>query len=91
MQAQPEVWATTKELPVFANDLFLITEDAVGVASLVAEALQQRGAKTAIIKSEILLSPTALSQAIMPLVGSVKGIIHLAALAVIPIDRKSVV
>lgn len=84
MQAQPEVWATTRELPVFANDLFLITEDAVGVASLVAEALQQRGAKTAIIKSEILLSPAALSQAIMPLVGSVKGIIHLAALAAIP-------
>lgn len=85
MQAQPEVWATTEECPLKADDLFLITEDKLGVAPLVAEALQQRGAKTAIINSEILLSPSGLSQVIQPLVGSVKGIIHLAALAALPI------
>lgn len=79
MQAQPEVWASSKELPLKADDLFLITQDQLGVAALVAQALQQRGAKTAIIESETLLSP-ALSQAIKPSV-AVKGIIHLAALA----------
>jgi NADP-dependent 3-hydroxy acid dehydrogenase YdfG len=84
MQAKPEVWATTEELPLKADDLFLITEDNLGVAPLVAQALQQRGAKTGLIKSEILLSPQALSQAITTLNGSVKGIIHLAALAAMP-------
>lgn len=84
MQARREVWATTEELPLLGDDLFLITEDAVGVASLVAQALQQRGAKTAIIKSEILLSPQALSQAITNKNSSVRGIIHLTALAALP-------
>jgi NAD(P)-dependent dehydrogenase (short-subunit alcohol dehydrogenase family) len=84
MQAQQEVWATTEELPLFANDFFLITEDELGVASLVAKALQQRGAKTAIIKSEILRSPQRLSQVITNKNSSVKGIIHLAGLAALP-------
>lgn len=76
MQAKREVWATTEELPLKADDLFLITEDKLGVAALVADALQQRGAKTAIIKSEI-------SPVIGNFEGKVKGIIHLAALAAI--------
>lgn len=81
MQAQAENWATRQELPLKADDLFLITEDQLGVAALVAQALQQRGAKTAIIKRD-LLSPPALSQMNTSL--TVKGIIHLAALAALP-------
>ncbi|MGB5962862.1 MAG: SDR family NAD(P)-dependent oxidoreductase [Coleofasciculaceae cyanobacterium] len=82
MQAQREVWASREELPLKTDDLFLITEDQLGVAALVAQALQQRGAKTAIIKSETLLSPPELSQINTSL--TVKGIIHLAALAALP-------
>lgn len=81
MQAQPENWETKQELLLKADDLFLITEDDLGVAALVAIALQQRGAKTAIIKSD-LLSPSALSK--INSVGSVKGIIHLAPLSALP-------
>jgi NAD(P)-dependent dehydrogenase (short-subunit alcohol dehydrogenase family) len=64
--------------------LFLITEDRLSCANWVAAALEQKGAKTAILKAATLLEPDRLATEIAQLrqqQGSVAGIVHLAALA----------
>lgn len=69
------------------TNLFVITEDQLAVASYVAEALQQRGAKTAILETTTLQSPEQLTNAIAQLRqlhGNIAGIVHLAPLATIP-------
>lgn len=66
------------------SGLFLITEDQLTVADYVSEALEQRGARTAILTISTLLEPEQLAAAIAHLRqthGPVTGIIHLAALA----------
>ncbi len=67
--------------------LFLITEDQLSVASYVAQALQQRGAVTAIISGSSLLDPEQMAREIAYArqhYGSVVGIVHLAPLASAP-------
>ena len=66
--------------------LFLITEDELSVAPYVAEALQQRGAKTAIVTNAVMQSPENLASVVAQqrqLHGSISGIVHLAPLAAI--------
>jgi len=66
--------------------LFLITEDELSVAPYVAEALQQRGVKTSLIKTSTLRSPEELASVVAQqrqLHGSISGIVHLAPLAAI--------
>ena len=66
--------------------LFVITEDQLSVAPHVANALQQRGARTAIIETAKLRSPEDLANVVAQqrqLHGSVSGIVHLAPLAAI--------
>jgi acyl transferase domain-containing protein len=68
--------------------LFLITEDKLTVAPYVSEALQQRGARTAIISSSKLLEPEQMAKEIAKLrqdYGPVTGIVHLAPLWAAPI------
>jgi NAD(P)-dependent dehydrogenase (short-subunit alcohol dehydrogenase family) len=68
--------------------LFLITEDELSVAPYIANALQQRGAYTAIIPTAILRSPEQLVSVVAQqrqTYGSVTGIIHLAPLAATPL------
>jgi hypothetical protein len=83
--------ARTEPLPsresVALNGLFLITEDQLSVAPYVAQALQQRGASTAIIGSSLLIKPEQIAREIAELrqkYGSVSGIVHLAPLAIAP-------
>ncbi len=67
--------------------LYLITEDELSVAPFVSDALQQRGARTAIIPTATLRSPQDLASAVAQQRqrhGAVSGIIHLAPLAAIP-------
>lgn len=64
--------------------LFLITEDQLSCCHHLALLLEQRGAKTAIIKEEILGYPQKLALEVKELqqkLGSVAGIVHLAGLA----------
>ncbi|MGB5592732.1 MAG: SDR family NAD(P)-dependent oxidoreductase, partial [Crocosphaera sp.] len=64
--------------------LFLITEDQLSCCHHLALLLEQRGAKTAIIKGEILGYPQKLALEVKELqqkLGSVAGIVHLAGLA----------
>ena len=66
--------------------LFLITEDQLSVAPYVCEALQQMGARTALIKTSILRSPEQLASVVAQqrqIHGPVTGIVHLAPLAAI--------
>ncbi len=72
------------EASLQSDSLFVITEDGLGVAPYVADALQQRGARTVMIKSSMLLSPQELEESITQMGGAVKGIIHLAPLVAIP-------
>lgn len=86
--------AVSEPLPVVAvqgivplTGLFVITEDQLSVAAYVADALQQRGAKTMIIETTTLQSPEQLANAIAKLRqlhGTIAGIVHLAPLAAIP-------
>ena len=83
----PIIMGEHSRAPIQTDNLFLITEDGLGVAHYVASGLQQWGARTLIIKSATLLSPQELPKAIAHfrlLHGAVKGIIHLAPLAAIP-------
>ncbi len=84
MQAMPQsLPATASIAPV---GLYLITEDALGVAALVANALQKRGANVEILSTEILQVPDSLEQAIAVARqrwGSVSAIVHLAPLKVV--------
>jgi NAD(P)-dependent dehydrogenase (short-subunit alcohol dehydrogenase family) len=84
MQAKPELLPIVEANSAWSplpNDLFLITEDQLGVASLVAEALHQKGAKTLMINCDRLRSSQAIKQLITEASGCIKGIIHLAGLA----------
>ncbi|HEY9604046.1 MAG TPA: hypothetical protein V6C85_20705, partial [Allocoleopsis sp.] len=68
------------------SGLFLITEDELSVAPYVAEALQHRGVRTAMIAASHLRSPDELAAVVAQqrqLHGSVTGIVHLAPLAAI--------
>lgn len=72
---------------VSPTGLFLITQDQLSVAPYVAQALQQRGATTAIISGSSLLDPEQMAREIAQLrqhYGSVAGIVHLAPLATAP-------
>jgi NAD(P)-dependent dehydrogenase (short-subunit alcohol dehydrogenase family) len=85
MQAVTENRCLSRDL-ISPTGLFLITEDELSVAPYVAEALQQRGAKTAIIKTATLRSPEELASVVAQqrqLHGSISGIVHLAPLAAI--------
>ena len=75
MQAQPEPFP--KIDLIVPTGLFLITEDALGVASCVAELLQQKGSETFIISAQTLQQPDRLSELIAE---PVMGILHLASL-----------
>src|SRR4028118_2408426 len=82
--------AVTEPLPdrdlISPTGLFLITEDELSVAPYVAEALQQRGVKTSLIKTSTLRSPEELASVVAQqrqLHGSISGIVHLAPLAAI--------
>ncbi len=69
------------------SGLFLITEDELNVAPYVAIALQQRGARTALVTTAMLRSQEQLVQAVTQqrqIHGPVTGIVHLAPLAAIP-------
>jgi NAD(P)-dependent dehydrogenase (short-subunit alcohol dehydrogenase family) len=91
MQAQQKPLPTigVQDLaPLNPTGLFLITEDELSVAAYVSDALQQRGAKTAIITTSSLRSPEQLASLVdqyRQMHGAVTGIVHLAPLASIPI------
>lgn len=87
--------ARTEPLPERELDsptgLFLITEDELSVAPHVASALQLIGAVPAILSTSTLLEPEQLAGAIAhlrQLHGPVTGIVHLAALAAMPMPEK---
>ncbi|CAN1208837.1 SDR family NAD(P)-dependent oxidoreductase [Tumidithrix helvetica PCC 7403] len=65
------------------SGFILITEDSLSVAPIVVQALQQKGASTAILARSTLQNPSTLIEAVTLLrqqYGSVTGIVHLAAL-----------
>ncbi len=77
------------ELPSLTG-LFLITEDKLSVAPYVANALQQRGARTILITTSTLRSPQELANVVIQqgqIHGPVRGIVHLAPLATIPMPN----
>lgn len=85
MQPQPE------PLPVgqwpLPQGLFLLTEDELSVAPLVAGLLRQRGLSVAVIERTSLQTPTALESAVnrqRQQYGAVTGIVHLAGLTATP-------
>ncbi|HVR95025.1 MAG TPA: SDR family NAD(P)-dependent oxidoreductase [Thermoanaerobaculia bacterium] len=70
--------------------LFLITEDALGVAPRVAESLRQRGVPVGLIERAVLADPAEIEQTVLGLMdrhGPVQGLVHLAPLA--PADPES--
>ena len=75
MRSQPEPFPDVDLTP--AIGLFLITEDGLGVASCVAEILQQNGAQTSIISTPKLQQPKGLAELVKT---PVTGIVHLASL-----------
>jgi NAD(P)-dependent dehydrogenase (short-subunit alcohol dehydrogenase family) len=81
MQAHPQ---TLPAVPLLVPaGLFLITEDQLGVAPLVAQALQQQGAKAAIIPRDRLTAADHLAEVCADQRrqhGTITGIVHLAAL-----------
>lgn len=88
MQARTEPLPDRNILSCFG--LFLITQDELSVAPYVAETLQQRGAKTAILSTSTLFDSEQLATAIAQqrqINGPVTGIVHLAALAAIPLPE----
>lgn len=87
------IQAQTQPLPpgqlASPQGLFIITEDTLGVAPLVAAILEQRGAQTTIFSRAVLQSPTQLRQQVPERFGNgtVSGIIHLAALSAPPMPK----
>jgi len=64
--------------------LFLVTEDAFGIATGVADSLRQLGAEVALLSREILESPEGIEELIREKraeLGTVQGVVHLAPLA----------
>lgn len=83
MQAVPQPLSTVTSIaPV---GLYLITEDTLGVSSLVSNTLQKFGATVEVLSTETLQSPDALDIAIADACqkwGTISGIVHLAPLTV---------
>ncbi|MGK7903838.1 MAG: SDR family NAD(P)-dependent oxidoreductase [Hormoscilla sp.] len=67
--------------------MFLITEDSMGVAAVVASTLDQKGAQTVIIRSAELQQPEKLAE-IVNSRGPVNGIVHLAPLSPMMMPEK---
>jgi NAD(P)-dependent dehydrogenase (short-subunit alcohol dehydrogenase family)/acyl carrier protein len=64
--------------------LFLVTEDAFGIAGGVADSLRQLGAEVALLSPEMLASPEAIETFVREQreeLGSIQGVVHLAPLA----------
>lgn len=64
--------------------LFLVTEDAFGIAGGVADSLRQLGAEVALLSPEMLALPEAVETFVREQreeLGSIQGIVHLAPLA----------
>ncbi|QSJ14031.1 SDR family NAD(P)-dependent oxidoreductase [Nostoc sp. UHCC 0702] len=88
MQAHPEPLAKP-QLSELAG-LVLITEDSLSVATLVAQALQQKGATPVILAKQELQDLETITKtvaAVRQQHGTVTGIIHLAPLDVQPIPK----
>jgi acyl transferase domain-containing protein/NAD(P)-dependent dehydrogenase (short-subunit alcohol dehydrogenase family)/NAD(P)H-dependent flavin oxidoreductase YrpB (nitropropane dioxygenase family) len=80
--------ATTKKLSqlvvVPPRGLFIVTEDAMGVAPLAVAALRSKGADAMLVERAELQSPSVLAERITTLRmvhGPVRGVLHLAPLA----------
>lgn len=84
---QPQSEPLPEVATVTPKGLFLITEDRLGVARIVALLLQQQGATTEIISEEVLTSPEKLAGLIAQTY-PVSGIVHLSPLAEVSMPEK---
>ncbi|UFP92768.1 SDR family NAD(P)-dependent oxidoreductase [Gloeobacter morelensis MG652769] len=89
-EAAPRYLMEARTLPLPRTEgrtlsgLFLITEDALGVAGALAPALQAAGARSALIPAAVLQSPELLGTCMRELrerFGPASGVVHLTALA----------
>src|SRR5690606_13660289 len=92
--AVPRYVMAARPVPLLALEvvaprgLFVVTEDAMGVAGHVAGMLRAKGARVAVVDCAALASPEALSAAVDELEaahGPVAGVVHLAALDPAPV------